>query len=263
MRLIVTRPAREAQRWVRDLAVRGWSALALPLIDVGPVDDSSGVLQAWQQLDQYAGALFVSANAVTHFFALKPSTSPLFSLDSGLATRAWAPGPGTAQALLQAGVAPALLDAPSQDAEQFDSEALWHVVAAQVCPGDRVLVVRGDDRVSGHGPGVGRAWLAERVAQAGGRVDFVVAYQRRTPIFSERERQLASQAASDGSVWLFSSSQAVTHLQQLLPAQSWAAARALTTHPRIAAAAQQAGFGVVCASRPTLADVVASIESMP
>ncbi|MFT6589486.1 MAG: uroporphyrinogen-III synthase [Rhodoferax sp.] len=262
MNLIVTRPAREAQRWVHDLAARGWPAQALPLIQVGPVDDSSGVLRAWQQLDQYVGVLFVSANAVEHFFALKPPASPLFTLNSGRATRAWSPGPGTAQALLRAGVRQALLDAPALDADQFDSEALWQVVATQVRPGDRVLVVRGDDLASGRGPGVGRAWFADRVEQAGGTVDFVVTYQRSVPIFNDQERLLATQAASDGSVWLFSSSQAVTHLQHVLPTQSWVAARALTTHPRIAAAAHEAGFGVVCASRPTLADVVASIESM-
>ncbi|MGE3348297.1 MAG: uroporphyrinogen-III synthase, partial [Ramlibacter sp.] len=38
-------------------------------------------------------------------------------------------------------------------------------------------------------------------------------------------------------------------------------ARAVATHPRIAQAAREAGFGVVCESRPALADVVASIES--
>jgi uroporphyrinogen-III synthase len=62
-------------------------------------------------------------------------------------------------------------------------------------------------------------------------------------------------------VWLFSSSEAVANLRALLPDQSWQQARAVATHPRIAQAARDAGFAVVCESRPALADVVASIES--
>ncbi|MDQ3273162.1 MAG: uroporphyrinogen-III synthase, partial [Pseudomonadota bacterium] len=60
------------------------------------------------------------------------------------------------------------------------------------------------------------------------------------------------------SVWLFSSSEAVGHL----PPGDWSQGRALATHPRIAEAARAAGWGVVVESRPTLADIVASIESM-
>ena len=55
--------------------------------------------------------------------------------------------------------------------------------------------------------------------------------------------------------------QAVRALRAALPGQSWAQARALATHPRIAAAARKAGFGLVCESRPTLPDVLASLNS--
>jgi uroporphyrinogen-III synthase len=61
-------------------------------------------------------------------------------------------------------------------------------------------------------------------------------------------------------VWLFSSAQAVANLGVRLPGQNWAQARALTTHPRIAAAAQKSGFGVVYESRPTLSDVVTALQ---
>jgi uroporphyrinogen-III synthase len=63
-------------------------------------------------------------------------------------------------------------------------------------------------------------------------------------------------------VWLFSSSEAVAHLRSLAPGQSWSRACALATHPRIAQAARAAGFGVVCESRPTMAELIASIESL-
>jgi uroporphyrinogen-III synthase len=92
-------------------------------------------------------------------------------------------------------------------------------------------------------------------------VSTVLAYRRVAPQWSDAERANAAQAAADGSVWLFSSSEAVAHLRRLLPTQSWQQARAVATHGRIAQAAEQAGFGVVHVSRPTLEDVVASIKS--
>ena len=264
MRVIVTRPQREAQRWVLDLSALGLEALALPLIEVGPVADPADLVRVWQQLADYVGVMFVSGNAVDHFFASKPPLAPEFIAQEAIKTRAWATGPGTARALLRAGVAPDRLDVPSLDAGQFDSEALWQVVGAQVQPGDRVLIVRGSDRTGSTpaGQGVGREWFANRLRQAGAQAEFVVAYQRCAPDFSAHESDLAQQAASDGSVWLFSSTEAVANLSAWRPAQNWAAARALATHPRIALAAQKAGFGMVCQSRPTLPDVVAALHAL-
>ena len=264
MRVIVTRPRREAQQWVLDLSVLGLEALALPLIEVGPVDDPADLVRVWQQMADYVGVMFVSGNAVDHFFSLKPHPAPEFIAQDAIKTRAWATGPGTASALVRAGVAPDRLDVPSLDAGQFDSEALWQVVGAQVQPGDRVLIVRGSDRTGSTpaGQGVGREWFANRLRQAGAQAEFVVAYQRCAPEFSAQASDLAQRAASDGSVWLFSSTEAVANLSAWRPAQNWAAARALATHPRIALAAQKAGFGTVSQSRPTLPDVVAALRLM-
>ena len=261
MRVIVTRPQREAQRWVRDLSALGLDAQALPLIKVGPVADPSDLVHAWQHLSDYVGVMFVSGNAVEYFFASKPPLATEFIALSAIKTRAWATGPGTARALVREGVAPERLDVPASDAAQFDSETLWQLVGAQVRSGERVLIVRGCDAAgsASAGPGTGREWFANRVAQAGARAEFVVAYQRCAPEFSPHERQLACQAATDGSVWLFSSTEAVANLSAWLPGQSWSGTRALATHPRIAAAAKKAGFGVVCESRPTLPDVVAAL----
>lgn len=268
MRLIVTRPRREAQRWVLDLSAQGLRAVALPLIEVGPVDDTADLVRAWQQLGDYVGVMFVSGNAVDYFFGSKPDLAPVFIAKSAIKTRAWAPGPGTTRALLRQGVAPERLDAPPVDAGQFDSEALWQVVGPQVQPGDRVLIVRGGDALGSAdarpnaGQGAGREWFASQVRQAGGQADFVMAYQRGVPELGSQERALALQAAADGSVWLFSSTEAVANLSACLPGQSWAGARAVATHPRIAAAAQQAGFGIVQESRPTLPELIACIKQV-
>ena len=63
-------------------------------------------------------------------------------------------------------------------------------------------------------------------------------------------------------LWFFSSSEAVGHLAPHGEAADWAAARAVATHPRIAERAAQLGFGRVAQARPTLAAVVACIQSM-
>ncbi|MEI8028174.1 MAG: uroporphyrinogen-III synthase [Comamonadaceae bacterium] len=257
MRVIVTRPEREAKRWVGDLSALGIEAVALPLIKVGPVADTTEIVHAWQHLSDYAAVMFVSGNAAGYFFASKPPLIPDFSAQKQIKTRAWATGPATAKALLRAGVAADRIDAPAPDAGQFDSEALWQLVGAKVQSSQRVLIVRGVD--SGRNAevrhGTGREWLAQRIAEAGATAEFVVAYQRSAPEFSAADHELALQAAGDGSVWLFSSTEAVANLCVRLPEQSWSQARALATHWRIAAAARQAGFVVVYESSPTLTGV--------
>jgi uroporphyrinogen-III synthase len=263
MRVIVTRPARDAAPWVDAMVATGLDAVALPLIAVAPLDDQEPLREAWRRISSYTAVMFVSGNAAEHFFAQQPAAGPVFTAQTAIKSRAWATGPGTVQALMRAGVPDAAIDAPVPGAGQFDSEALWAVVGAGVKPGQRFLIVRGQDGAdTSASGGAGRDWFARQLQQAGAQVDLVAAYQRCLPAFGPREQSLAREAAVDGTIWLFSSSQAIANLSALLPAQSWARARAVATHVRIAAAAKRAGFGVVCESRPTLADAVASIESM-
>jgi uroporphyrinogen-III synthase len=249
MGVVVTRPLPEALRWAERLRERGFDPLVLPLLEIAPPPDDSGLRQAIARLDAYAAVMFVSANAVHGFFAAASGWG---------APRAWAPGPGTAEALRGAGVPAASIDAPLEDAPQFDSESLWAQVRDQVRRDDRVLIVRGADA---EGRSQGREWLAQQLAAAGAQVETVVAYQRRAPAWNAEQVAAAQRAAQDGSLWLFSSSEAVGQLAQLLPGQDWSRAQAIATHPRIAQAVHALGFGAVHASRPAFEEVVASIES--
>ena len=269
-RLLVTRPAAEAVRWVEALQNHGWPAQALPLIDISePVDlaAQAALAQQRQQWWQNDALMFVSAAAVQHFFARGVAPVPAAH---GLTTRFWAPGPGTAHALAGVlaglGVSADHIDAPAPDAVQFDSEHLWPVVQDQLRDGARVLIVRGqspepDGPRDGALPGTGRDWLIRRCEAAGARVAACVAYQRLAPGWTASERALARDASGSGQLWLFSSSEALSNLQTLAPGTDWSAAAALATHPRIAAAARLAGFGRVIESRPALPDVVRALES--
>ena len=268
MRVVITRPAGDAQAWVDALQAAGHDALALPLIEVGPATHTQPVAQAWAQWPSFQAVMFVSAQAVRYFFDSQPADMRAEAALADSTTwsngpRCWATGPGTHKALLQAGVPQACIDSPVADAAQFDSEALWQRVSAQVKAGQSVLIVRGADAHQAvQTSGSGRDWLAQQLQAAGAHVHFVVAYERRLPTWTPTQLALAQQAARDGSVWLLSSSQAVAHLQQLLPQQTWVNARCAATHLRIAQAAKALSFGEVIVLRPLLADLLASLESM-
>jgi uroporphyrinogen-III synthase len=271
MRVIITRPAGDAQAWVDALQAAGYTACGLPLIEVGPARDSQPLVQAWTQWPEFQAVMFVSAQAVRYFFDSQPAA---LRVNSGQVTcsigangpRYWATGPGTHKALLQAGVPEACIDSPAADAAQFDSEALWQRVASQLKADQPVLIVRGNDvsSESAHAEvtGTGRDWLAQQLQAVGASVQFVVAYERRAPVWSAEQQALAAQAASDGTVWCFSSSQAIHHLVQAMPTQSWAKARCIATHPRIAQTARALGFGEIQMSKPSLADLLVSLESL-
>lgn len=268
-RVFVTRPAAEAGAWVEALRARGWPVQALPLIDIAEPRDRQtldALHQARAHWLDWNALMFVSPAAVHHFFAQAVPVSP--TPEPG--TRFWAPGPGTArvlaEALTQHGVSPACIDAPPTDAAQFDSEHLWPVVAGQVRSGSRLLVVRGasmeaplDER---NGPvGNGRDWLIQRCQALGATVDACVAYERHAPRWTPALRAEAEAGTAAGSLWLFSSSEALLHLSEALPLADWSRAAALCTHDRIAASARATGFARVIGSRPALSDVLGTLES--
>jgi uroporphyrinogen-III synthase len=253
--VIVTRPQPEAGRWAGLLQKRGLAVQVLPLIVIEPPPRVEPLREAWPQLDRWRAVMFVSGSAVHGFFGQRCGP---FAQAWPAGTRAWATGPGTREALRAAGVADDRIDAPPDDGGQFDSEALWTRVRSQVARDDAVLIVRGGDA---QGQAGGREWLADQLAAAGARVETLVAYARRCPAWSAAQRAAAAAAASDGSTWLFSSSEAIGNLRQLMPSQDWSHGHAVATHPRIAQAAREAGFGVVQASRPTLDALVAALES--
>lgn len=251
-RVLVTRPLREAQRWVQTLQARGIEASALPLLAIEPLQVQKSLRQLREvqaRAGEFDAWMFVSSAAVSHFM-------PDGQTASG--PRCWATGPGTAAALREAGVPDSRIDAPSPAAGQFDSEALWPIVRGQIGAGSRVLFVRGGDA---SGQAAGRDWLSLQVADTGAAQETVVVYRRVPPSWGEVEHRLAQAASSDGSLWLFSSSQAIANLLLAVPQVDWSQARAIATHPRIAQAATSAGFGQVHQAPAGLDALVASIES--
>jgi uroporphyrinogen-III synthase len=245
MKLLVTRPQPQATQWVDALRARGVDAQALPLIGIEPLGGDA-LHEAWRSLQGCDLVAFVSPNAVSAFFAGRPSDASWPQVLS-----AATPGPGSAAALRLAGVS--LVIEPAADAAQFDSEALW--LQLQARPWRRVLIVRGDG---------GRDWLADQLRAGGADVSQVQAYRRTLPVLDADRRALLEAACAEPAlhIWHFSSSQAIDHLEQLAPGSTWSASRAIASHPRIAERARQLGISEVHVVTPSI-DAVTTLMQHP
>jgi uroporphyrinogen-III synthase len=264
MRVLVTRPAGQAGEWVERLVGRGLDAVALPLIAIDGPPDPAALEAAWRSLPARALVVFVSPNAVTRFFAARPSGC---AWPPGL--RAGAPGPGTGAALRAAGVPAGAIVEPPPDSPSFDSEALWAVLA----PRGPLAGRRGADRAR-RSRRRGRAagtWPRLAGADAAGRRRDGRPRRRlsaRPPRFDDAQQSAWERALRSPAehVWLFSSSEAIDQLAARLPpgpaATAWPRWRALATHARIAERARAAGFGRVVQAAPRLDDVAAALRAL-
>ena len=265
MRVLVTRPAAQAAEWVAAMRSAGVDALSLPLVGIEPAGDAGALQAAWHGIAQRRLVMFVSPNAAQQFMLHRPA-----GVLWPAAVLAASPGPGTTRALVDAGVPAHRIVEPAADAPQFDSEALWAQLTARDWQGADVLIVRGDG---------GRDWFADTLRAHGASVAYLQAYRRVAPSFAAGAAALLATARAQPAqhLWFFSSSEAVANLENAVAAAAacadpadpadpaaagWSRARALATHPRIADRALQLGFGHVAQARPTLAGVVACIQSM-
>jgi uroporphyrinogen-III synthase len=252
--VLVVRPRAQAAAWVHELSALGVPARALPLIEILPAPDPASVLSVFEAAEQ-SGAqpvlVFVSPNAVLGFFDAV-AKAPRVRARWPAHARAAATGPGTVAALRDCGVPAECIVAPTDDAAQFDSEALWALIAGWRWNARPVWIVRGNG---------GRDWLGQQLRDAGADVRVVQSYVRAAPVPSPDERVLLADAVADPVrwIWMFSSSEAIAHLQALAPGAAWAASRALASHPRIAERAREAGFGSVAIVSPSPAAVAAAL----
>jgi uroporphyrinogen-III synthase len=254
---VVTRPEPQALAWCEQLAALGVQARALPLMAIAPAPDREALARWFATLAEgppraASLVMFVSPNAAQCFVDALPAG---WQWPAGLL--AGATGPGTVAVLAASRVPPALIISPGADAAQFDSEHLWAQLRGRAAwAGGRVGIVRGDG---------GRDWLADRLRDAGAEVEFVQAYARRPPEWTELQRRVLAdaQAQPQAVAWLMSSSEATDHLVALVPGADWTGALALASHPRIAEAARRLGFGRVIDIRPTPQAVADALRAHP
>jgi uroporphyrinogen III methyltransferase / synthase len=98
-RILVTRPRAQADSFGEGLRAAGFEPVYFPVIEIHPIEDSSALNKAFEQLHCYAWVIFTSVNAVDMVF-------DKFSNFSGAGVKFAAIGPKTAEALKARGITP-------------------------------------------------------------------------------------------------------------------------------------------------------------
>lgn len=161
LRVLVTRPADQADDLCRLIGAAGGIPVRLPTLEILLAADPPAVHATLERLDRYSLAIFVSANAVEHFVAMLDRQALPQSL------RLAAVGRRTAQALTQHLHRPIITPAT-----EFNSEGLLALPELSDVAGHHVLIVRGDG---------GRELLGETLRARGAAVDYIEVYRRGRP----------------------------------------------------------------------------------
>lgn len=233
LRVILTRPAPQAQPWAAALTEAGFEVALLPLIHIAHQPAPAPL----PDLSAFDALFFVSRNALDGLLAWLGAPALLAS-----PARLLCPGGGTAQALLDLGIPASRIVQPATGAPQ-DSEQLWLALqnSQPLQKNQSLLVLNGSDTNQSSASNKPN-WLAEQARHLGVVVTELETYCRSTPDFTVAQAECAQASLQDGSIWLFSSSQSIANLTAAFPTLRWDSASCIATHPRIAHTARQAGF---------------------
>lgn len=161
--VVVTRPAHQAQPFVRLIKDAGGRAILFPAIEIRDVKDPYSVTRLVDRLDQYDLAIFVSPNAVERAMKLISGRRSKFPRRLQVATV----GGASVRALERFGVTGVL--APQG---RYDSESLLELPALAGVNGRRVVIFRGEG---------GRELLGETLRERGAMVEYAECYRRIRP----------------------------------------------------------------------------------
>lgn len=186
--VLVTRPRRQAASLCNRFAELGARVLVQPMIEIAPPPDWTPVDDALDRLDDFDWLVFSSANGVRCLLERVCIARDLRCLGS---IRLAAIGPGTSDELagwrLRADLVPG----------EYRAEALADALVEQAS-GRRFLLARASR---------GREVLAERLEQAGGRVEQVVVYSSNDVARLDPEIE---RAAAEGRIdWITLTSSAI------------------------------------------------------
>jgi uroporphyrinogen III methyltransferase / synthase len=233
-RIVITRPPHKAADFAARLRDLGAEPVLVPTIRIQPPGDPAPLDDALRRLERYDWLVVTSANAVPQLWAR------LDTLGLDPARLAWpdvaAIGPATAQALEERGVRPALVPA------EHVAEALFAALDDRVrLRGARILLPQGN---------LARPVLADRLREAGARVDAVIAY--------ETVRPSGDEAALSGSfdAVTFTSASTARNFADLFddPLAAIGGAAVVCIGPVTAAAAQEVGLPVHAVADPYTID---------
>jgi uroporphyrinogen-III synthase len=225
-RVLITRPAEQAQGLAQLVREAGGEPLCIPAIEIRPLDDPAPFQALARRLEAFDLAIFVSRNAVRSAFALLGGRTWPAGLK--LATV----GQGSREELEQRGFAQVI--AP---AAQSDSEALLAMPELAAMQGRRVVIFRGDE---------GRRLLGDELVRRGATVEYAACYRRVRP--SGEGLAAAWQRGVDAVT--LSSAEGLSNLADMLGAggqQKLAASALFVPHARVAQEAERRGLRAIVA----------------
>lgn len=162
LRVLVTRPAHQADNLCRLIEEHEGTAIRLPTIEIVANAEASKIATVLKSCEKDQWLVFISANAVN--FALSAISGKIDQLNGA---KFAAIGKATAKALNLAGLSVDLL--PDQG---YDSEALLAMPQLQAISGQKMLIVRGAG---------GREELFDALLNRGAEVEYLDVYRRIIP----------------------------------------------------------------------------------
>jgi uroporphyrinogen-III synthase len=226
--IVVTRPARQAERLAALVRAAGGEPILEPVIDIRDVTHPDRLNDLIDRLDEFDLAVFVSPNAAAKALGLIRERR---AFPAGLAVAAV--GPGTTRELKRHGVAD--VAAPTG---RGDSETLLDLPQLGEPQGKRVVIFRGDG---------GRELLADELTARGALVEYATCYRRARPGLDPAPL-LAAWAGGRLAAFTVTSSEGLRNLCEMVgPAGRALLARTpvFVTHPRIGETARKLGLSAV------------------
>ena len=173
-RIVITRPAHQANSLVEGIKAAGGDVILFPTLDILAHTLEQEDKELIQQINRYDIIIFISPNAVEHGLTQIQAISALPSTVQ-LATI----GQSSAKSLFdKLGKRPDIVPA-----DNFNSEGLLETKALQDVSNKNILIIRGDG---------GREHLRQMLQQRGATVDYLSVYQRIKPTsnYAELEQHL-------------------------------------------------------------------------
>lgn len=240
-RIVVTRPAAQADGLLSQIRAAGGDALACPTLEIVDLADTAPFFAVADRLGQCDLAIFVSRNAVRKVLALLE--------DRGLPPRlALATvGTGSREELEAAGYRGVLAPAGTPD-----SEALLALAPLRSVAGKRIVIFRGDG---------GRALLGDELARRGALVQYAACYRRALPAAGAAPL-LAAWVQGPVHAIAISSGEGLANLVQLLGAggtERLSDTPLFVPHARIAEQAARLGARRVRVAGPGDAEMTAAL----
>ena len=243
-RVVVTRPAAQADHLAGLIRAAGGEPLLLPALEIFDAGDTPALRALIARLESFDLAIFISANAVSKALALVRARR-----DWPDELRVATVGRGSERELQRHGFAEVI--AP---AERFDSEGLLDLPQLQQLAGKRVVIFRGEG---------GRELLGETLAARGAVVEYAECYRRGRPKV-DAAPLLARYARHELDAFTVTSSEGLANLQQMLGEAGRECLQGtplFAPHERIAAAARGLGVHAVVLTAPGDEGLVAGLAA--